>query len=263
MDHRRRWAALALALALGAGLAGCGSAQKSETAEPTQTEPVAQAPEWTTWSPIETGETAQGEVCFALSAQELIRRCNVRWAEAWGEDLLPPLDQWMAYGVGTLSRRGGVEGRQYQSLQDPGNYAEPFLSLCLAQEEDRVLEVVTGLSQKNYTGAPTTLFQAKSLCALQAFFPDLTEADFAALYEALSQNARYAETWETPLPARVAWQDGVACYLLLQIGEYDQFHIRPADPALLAQWRAAGVEVTEGICPISPQPNPTEGDVTP
>lgn len=263
MDHRRRWAALLLALALGTGLGGCGGTQEPEPAEPAQTEPVSQEPEWATWSPIETGTTAQGEVCFALSAQELIRRCNACWAAQWGEDLLPSLDRWMAYGVGTLSRQGGVEGRQYQSLQDPNNYAEPFLSLCLAREEDQVLEVVTGLSQKNFTGAPTALFQAKSRCALQAFFPGLTEENFAALYSTLSRDAHYAETWETPQPVRVAYQDGVACYLLLQIGEYDQFHIRPADPALLDQWRENGVEVVEGICPGSTEPNPTEGDVTP
>lgn len=50
-----------------------------------------------------------------------------------------------------------------------------------------------------------------------------------------------------PLPARVFYQDGVACYLLLQIGEYDQLHVRAADQALLDQWQAAGVEIIQGF----------------
>ena len=54
------------------------------------------------------------------------------------------------------------------------------------------------------------------------------------------------DAYETPLPNRVFYQDGVACYATLQIGECDQIHVM-ADPAQLDQWRAAGVEVTEGF----------------
>ncbi len=41
------------------------------------------------------------------------------------------------------------------------------------------------------------------------------------------------------------YQDGVACYATLQIGECDQIHVMAVTQAQLDQWRAAGVEVTE------------------
>lgn len=160
---------------------------------------------------------------------------------------MPALEEWTDYGVGTLSRNGGLEGRQYQTRQDPTNFAEPFLALCLTQTGDQVMEVVAGLDQKHYVQGPETLFQRKALYSLRVFFPELTEADFQTLYAQLSQDTQYAETWETPLPARVFYQDGVACYLLLQIGEYDQLHVRAADQALLDQWQAAGVEIIQGF----------------
>ena len=110
---------------------------------------------------------------------------------------MPALEEWTDYGVGTLSRNGGLEGRQYQTRQDPTNFAEPFLALCLTQTGDQVMEVVAGLDQKHYVQGPETLFQRKALYSLRVFFPELTEADF----------------------------------LLLQIGEYDQLHVRAADQA--------------------------------
>ncbi len=91
---------------------------------------------------------------------------------------MPALDQWTDYGVGTLSHNGGLEGRQYQTRQDPTNFAEPFLALCLTQTGDQVMEVVAGLDQKHYVQGPETLFQRKALYSLRVFFPELTEADF-------------------------------------------------------------------------------------
>ena len=240
-NYKRHAAALLLALAVAGGAAGCG-APSASTEAPTQDAPVSettQPPAWTAWDPVAVTTNAAGERCFALSAQTFLQRYNTLWAADWGEDLLPALDQWTDYGVGTLSRNGGLEGRQYQTRQDPTNFAEPFLALCLTQTGDQVMEVVAGLDQKHYVQGPETLFQRKALYSLRVFFPELTEADFQTLYAQLSQDAQYAETWETPLPARVFYQDGVACYLLLQIGEYEQ--------ALLDQWQAAGVEIIQGF----------------
>lgn len=248
-NYKRHAAALLLALAVAGGAAGCG-APSASTEAPTQDAPVSettQPPAWTAWDPVAVTTNAAGERCFALSAQTFLQRYNTLWAADWGEDLLPALDQWTDYGVGTLSRNGGLEGRQYQTRQDPTNFAEPFLALCLTQTGDQVMEVVAGLDQKHYVQGPETLFQRKALYSLRVFFPELTEADFQTLYAQLSQDAQYAETWETPLPARVFYQEGVACYLLLQIGEYDQLHVRAADQALLDQWQAAGVEIIQGF----------------
>ena len=153
----------------------------------------------------------------------------------------------MDYGVGFLSRSGGAEGHQYVSQVDESNYAEPFLSLCVTQDGARVMETVTGLSQKNYDGGPIESFQAKAFYSLRVFFPAMERADFDRLYEALFAGGSYAETYETPLPNRVFYRDGVACYATLQIGECDQIHVMAVTQAQLDQWRAAGVEVTEGF----------------
>ena len=63
-----------------------------------------------------------------------------------------------------------LEGRQYQTRQDPTNFAEPFLALCLTQTGDQVMEVVAGLDQKHYVQGPETLFQRKALYSLRVFF---------------------------------------------------------------------------------------------
>ena len=46
----------------------------------------------------------------------------------------------------------------------------------------------------------------------------MERADFDRLYEALFAGGSYAETYETPLPNRVFYQDGVAwlCYLQME-----------------------------------------------
>ena len=225
---RHYGAALLLGLLLAAGVSGCG-----------ETEP---APEATELPPAEEAEEPQASAEREISWEPVTVTTSGR-----GEDLLQPLDQWMDYGVGFLSRSGGAEGHQYVSKVDESNYAEPFLSLCVTQDGARVMETVTGLSQKNYDGGPIEFFQAKAFYSLRVFFPAMERADFDRLYEALFAGGSYAETYETPLPNRVFYQDGVACYATLQIGECDQIHVMAVTQAQLDQWRAAGVEVTEGF----------------
>ena len=109
-NYKRHAAALLLALAVAGGAAGCG-APSAATEAPTQDAPVSettQPPAWTAWDPVAVTTNAAGERCFALSAQTFLQRYNTLWAADWGEDLLPALDQWTDYGVGTLSRNGGL-----------------------------------------------------------------------------------------------------------------------------------------------------------
>lgn len=153
----------------------------------------------------------------------------------------------MAYGEGSNAYFGGAEGRQYVSLSDEENYAEPFLALCLSPEEDQVREIVTGLSQKNYAEGPGQLFQEKTFYAMQALFPDLDRAGFDRFYQVVFSGGDYGAVGQEALPVRVFLQDGVACYGTLRIGECDQIHLRAADQALLDQWQAAGVEIVQGL----------------
>lgn len=237
---------LALACLLCTGLWGCGAQEPPEEEVPTQQVPGEEAEPFD-WEPVALTTTAQGETCFVLSPQEFIQRYNSLFRAQWGEDMLPPLAQWMDYGTEEPSGAGG--GHQYVSLMDESNYAEPFLSLWVTQNGKRVMETVTGVSQKNYEEGPMTLFQRKAQYSLQVFFPTLTEEDFLALYEQLFRGGQYGEAGQIPRPIRVFYQDGVACYATLQIGECDQIHVMAAGQEQLDQWRADGVEIVEGICP--------------
>lgn len=67
----------------------------------------------------------RGERCFAPSAQTFLQRYNTLWSADWGEDLLPALEEWTDYGVGTLSRNGGLEGRQYKPARTPPTLPSP------------------------------------------------------------------------------------------------------------------------------------------
>lgn len=49
------------------------------------------------------------------------------------------------------------------------------------------------------------------------------------------------------LPVRVFHQEGAACYATLQIGEYDQIHVRAVSQEQLDWWQSVGVEVVQGI----------------
>lgn len=232
---------------LAAGLFGCG-AQEEEEAAPAEDLAESSDQEMAIWDPVTVTASGKGEICFSLAPQDFIQRYNVLFRADWGEDMLPPLDQWMDYGVGELSLSGGATGHQYLSLMDESNYAEPFLSLCVTQDGKGVIETVTGLSQKNYEDGPENLFRKKTLYSLRVFFPALEEAAFETLYQGLFQGGQYAGAGEEALPTRIFYQDGVACYGVLQIGEYDEIHVRAVDEAQLDQWKAAGVEVVEGIC---------------
>lgn len=97
------------------------------------------------------------------------------------------------------------------------------------------------------TAAPSNSFRPRPFTACGCSSLQWSAADFDRLYEALFAGGSYAETYETPLPNRVFYQDGVACYATLQIGECDQIHVMAVTQAQLDQWRAAGVEVTEGF----------------
>ena len=154
---RHYGAALLLGLLLAAGVSGCGETEPAPEATelpPAEEaeEPQASAEREISWEPVTVTTSGRGEVCFDLRPEHFIRRYNQLYRQDWGEDLLQPLDQWMDYGVGFLSRSGGAEGHQYVSQVDESNYAEPFLSLCVTQDGARVMETVTGLSQKNYDG---------------------------------------------------------------------------------------------------------------
>lgn len=88
----------------------------------------------------------------------------------------------------------------------------------MTQDGQRILETVTGLSQKNYDDGPMDLFRQKTLYSLRVFFPTLEEDAFDTLYSRLFQDGSYAESGEEALPSRVFYQDGIACYGILQIG---------------------------------------------
>lgn len=181
---RHYGAALLLGLLLAAGVSGCGETElapeatelpPAEEAE----EPQASAEREISWEPVTVTTSGRGEVCFDLRPEHFIRRYNQLYRQDWGEDLLQPLDQWMDYGVGFLSRSGGAEGHQYVSQVDESNYAEPFLSLCVTQDGARVMETVTGLSQKTMTAAPSNSFRPRPFTAcgcssLQWSAPTLT-----------------------------------------------------------------------------------------
>ena len=245
MKWVKRYPMRLLLCLLAALCAGCGQgAPAEENGAAAESAVQAEAP---VWAPVTVTASGRGEVCFSLSPQEFIQRYNALFRAEYGEDMLPALDQWMDYGVGALSQSAGAVGHQYVSLMDENNYAEPTLALCVTQDGEGVMEAVTGLSQKNYDDGPEGLFQCKTLYSLRVFFPDLEEEAFGALYDQLFQGGAYAEAGAEALPVRVFYQDGVACYGVLQIGECDEIHVRAADQALLDQWRGAGVEVIEGI----------------
>ena len=101
----------------------------------------------------------------------------------------------MDYGVGFLSRSGGAEGHRYVSQVDESNYAEPFLSLCVTQDGARVMETVTGLSQKNYDGGPIEFFfrprpfTACGCSSLQWSAPTLTACTEALFAQEIMRDA--------------------------------------------------------------------------
>ena len=234
---------LCLLVALLAGCSGQPTKEPAAEQNPDSSIQQAQSP----WEPVTVQTNAQGEPCFSLSPQDYIQRYNALFQADWGQDMLPPLDQWIDYGVGTLSQSGGAVGHHYVSLLDETNYAEPFLSLCVTQDGQRILETVTGLSQKNYDDGPMDLFRQKTLYSLRVFFPTLEEDAFDTLYSRLFQDGSYAESGEEALPSRVFYQDGIACYGILQIGECDEIHIMAVTQDQLDQWAAAGVALVEGI----------------
>ncbi len=140
-----------------AGRGGPHPAGRREAAEPFD------------WEPVALTTTAQGETCFVLSPQEFIQRYNSLFRAQWGEDMLPPLAQWMDYGTEEPSGAGG--GHQYVSLMDESNYAEPFLSLWVTQNGKRVMETVTGVSQKNYEEGAHDAVSAQGPIQLAGLFP--------------------------------------------------------------------------------------------
>lgn len=228
-------------------LTACGGSPQGPEAVSQEVQDAAEPAGEVVREPVAVIVGQAGEACFDLSSGDFIARYNALYRETFGEEILPPLEDWMAQGVGTLSRSGGAVGLQYVSQMDFANYAEPFLSLCLTQEGGKVMETVTGLSQKNYGGGPEELFRNKTFCSLSLFFPGLTQARFDWLHTQLKTEGHYYESDETPLPNRVFYENGVALYATFQIGECDQIHIQAVTDAQLAQWKAAGVPVTQGI----------------
>ena len=233
-------AALLLACLLAAG--GCG--ETTDTPQ-TQGETVPQSVS-ADWEPVSAADSGQEEACFALSPEEFLRRYNVLCQGAAGKSL-PALDQWMDYGVGRAAYASGAAGHQYTAPTEADLYAEPLLALCVTEGGEQVIEAVTGLSQKNYGGASGDPFQTMTFRVLRAFWPDLDQAGFDQLYEALFAGGTYAEAGQEVLPVRVFQQEGIACYATLQIGECDQIHVRAVAQEQLDWWQSVGVEVVQGI----------------
>ena len=110
-NYKRHAAALLLALAVAGGAAGCGALLRHRS--PHQDAPVPETTQpqpWTAWDPVAVTINAVGERCFALSAQTFLQRYNTLWSADWGEDLLPALEEWTDYGVGTSPATAGWRG---------------------------------------------------------------------------------------------------------------------------------------------------------
>ena len=83
------------------------------------------------------------------------------------------------------------------------------------------------------------------------FYPDLSDEQLTALYEAVNQGAydntfpssQQYRTGSAQLPAMLYYRDGIGVFGYFAIGAPVHFCVVPVDDAMIAEYAASGVDV--------------------
>lgn len=247
--------AIGIVLEIAAGallLLGCGGSPASEAPPDTLGEkPTVSALEEAPQKPeIEVLENREGELVFSISMEDFIAGFNERYPMDAQRSFLSPPDTWQK-STYDCSVHAPYETVLYSFSEDETVWSLPRITVYVPSNADYIQQITVNYDEHSHTETGYALYRQMCCCALEVFFPELSEDAVQELCAEVlrlgSQNTFDAEAWYGPgaVPCALFYRGGVGVYPYFAVGDWNRLCIIPLTEERIAEFEGKGVEIHE------------------
>lgn len=183
----------------------------------------------------------EDNAAFSISPEEFISAFNITYEKDHQLPLLSGIDEWIDYGIST---EGGRKLHRYLFLIDEKSFIEPSIQLIVDEEINRVVEIITEISEESISDETVRIYREKTLYALKTVFPELSSEENENLYDKLTEDYHIFDNEEEPKPEILYYKNGKGCYSYFR-SAYNKIHIIPVTQEYLQQRRADKVKIID------------------
>lgn len=185
-----------------------------------------------------------GELTFAATMEDYVEGYN---AVCEGEDLLRALPEWsrLEYDRSPYSEYPSV---YYEFKYNMEIHTEPAISAYVCAQSGQIQEICLSFPEHGWTDYGYDLFAEECQYTFRLFFPELTQQERGALFDALFADAYreecYVDVDEERSPTIIRWRGDVGVYPFLHCGMI-KFCVIPVDRQYLDGFAENGGAVYE------------------
>lgn len=190
------------------------------------------------------------ELVFDVTLDDFIASYNGYYWQGNEARYLRPLDEWQVSKLDNTVE-SAYPVTQYTHRAEDNVWTLPVMNVMVPEGGEDIQQVDLNYDEHSYSEASYALFEKDCYYTLKVFFPDLSDEQLTALYEAVNQSAydntfpssQQYRTGSAQLPAMLYYRDGIGVFGYFAIGAPVHFCVVPVDDAMIAEYAASGVDV--------------------
>ena len=190
------------------------------------------------------------ELVFDVSLDDFIASYNGYYWQDNEACYLRLLDEWQVSALDNTVE-SAYPVTQYTHRAEDNVWTLPVMNVMVPESGEDIQQVNLTYDEHSYSEEYYALFEKDCYYTLKVFYPDLSDEQLTALYEAVNQGAydntfpssQQYRTGSAQLPAMLYYRDGIGVFGYFAIGAPVHFCVVPVDDAMIEEYAASGVDV--------------------
>ena len=190
------------------------------------------------------------ELVFDVTLDDFIASYNGYYWQDNEACYLRLLDEWQVSALDNTVE-SAYPVTQYTHRAEDNVWTLPVMNVMVPESGEDIQQVDLNYDEHSYSEASYALFEKDCYYTLKVFYPDLSDEQLTALYEAVNQGAydntfpssQQYRTGSAQLPAMLYYRDGIGVFGYFAIGAPVHFWVVPVDDAMIEEYAASGVDV--------------------
>ena len=190
------------------------------------------------------------ELVFDVTLDDFIASYNGYYWQDNEACYLRLLDEWQVSALDNTVE-SAYPVTQYTHRAEDNVWTLPVMNVMVPESCEDIQQVDLNYDEHSYSEASYALFEKDCYYTLKVFYPDLSDEQLTALYEAVNQGAydntfpssQQYRTGSAQLTAMLYYRDGIGVFGYFAIGAPVHFCVVPVDDAMIEEYAASGVDV--------------------